>query len=1235
MKKITFKQKLLLLVLLGFLSTSFVSLNAQCIRPSQFGNVVSNNSGLLQGIVTCAYSSSEYSNVTGLIIGEDYVFTGQTGVDYGLGNHVYLTITDASNTVIQHGFSPQTLINVAVTGVRIHLSDDSTCSGTADCHNTTVTLLTSCMTPTNLVASNITTVSADLSWNEPASGVPSNGYDYYYSTTNTAPTSSTAPSGNVLTGTTVNLSSLNPATTYYYWIRSNCGSESSAWSNTSTFVTGCIEVTSFFENFDSYTTDFFSTMPICWSRGGSSTSTYITTGSVSPMSPSNRLYMFASGSAVPPTEGYAIMPAVSNLQDNTHRLKFQAFATAENRFIEIGYLTTPSDITTFVLLEEIFLPGTSAATAQEFVVTPTGIPAGVKHLAFKNPGFPSASTTVYIDNVTWEPTPACDNPTAVSSSAVTSDSAIISWNTNASAVSWEIEYGAPGFTLGTGTVVPVSAYPFTLNGLTPQTNYEYYVRSICAGSLTSSNSLPGSFTTACAPFIPDYTQNFSSFLPSCWKVAAAGNPSTGPTGTDAGIWFADGFLNSGSTGAVKVNLYFTNRVGWLISPIIDLSSGGYRVRYDVGATTWNQTTPTTMGSDDEVVFLMSTDGGSTWTALETFNSTNTPSNSSTTKVYDISAQTSATAIFAFYATDGAVDDTPDYDFFIDNFVVETPPASPPTCATNIVATPDACGNFPFEISWDATPSTLGYKIKVGTTVGGSEIANNVDLGLTTTYSYATPSINTTYYYTITPYNSVGDAVGCSEMSFTTSATGCYCLSNPTSVDGVGITNVELGTLNYPISVTSAPYYSDQTATPVVFNQGVLNNIQISFNTLIYNYDTHIYVDLNDNFTFEASELLFSGVSSSTSPNVYNASFIMPATAPIGNHRMRIVTADFMPLNDVDPCYSGSYGFTVDFTVNIQVASCSPPVATTSIVPACATNEFFIDVNVTDLGSGSPSITDGTTTTPITTIGTTQIGPYASGTSVVLNILHGTDTTCNIALGTTTYTCPPVNDDLCNATVLTLDAATTGTSYTLVGATEEQSEPVPSCFSDGINGSVWFSFVAPSSGAVNVTTDFPGGSLTDGDTEIAVYDATGVICADLTSLSPNIGCDQDGGTTVNYSSFLSLTGLTSGTTYYIQVDRYSGTTAGSFGIQVNTVLSTSSFDSSNFVVYPNPVQDFLNLSYSSEITSVKVVNLLGQVVISRNVGNNSAKIDMSALQAGAYIVNVTSGETVKSLKVIKQ
>jgi hypothetical protein len=71
--------------------------------------------------------------------------------------------------------------------------------------------------------------SATLSWTAPAAA-PSSGYQYYYSTSPTAPTATTTPSGSVPAGTTTaTIGGLTTGQTYYFWIRSNCGGSQGFW----------------------------------------------------------------------------------------------------------------------------------------------------------------------------------------------------------------------------------------------------------------------------------------------------------------------------------------------------------------------------------------------------------------------------------------------------------------------------------------------------------------------------------------------------------------------------------------------------------------------------------------------------------------------------------------------------------------------------------------------------------------------------------------------------------------------------------------------------------------------------------------------------------------------------------------------------------------------------------------------------------------------------------------------
>jgi hypothetical protein len=80
-----------------------------------------------------------------------------------------------------------------------------------------------CIAPVLTATTSITGSSATINWTASTSN-PSSGYNYYYSTTNTAPTATTIPSGSVGAGiTTANLTGLTGSTTHYFWVRANCG----------------------------------------------------------------------------------------------------------------------------------------------------------------------------------------------------------------------------------------------------------------------------------------------------------------------------------------------------------------------------------------------------------------------------------------------------------------------------------------------------------------------------------------------------------------------------------------------------------------------------------------------------------------------------------------------------------------------------------------------------------------------------------------------------------------------------------------------------------------------------------------------------------------------------------------------------------------------------------------------------------------------------------------------------
>jgi hypothetical protein len=108
-------------------------------------------------------------------------------------------------------------------------------AGTALVLNGTVVPVPTCTVPTGLVASNVTTTSADLDW-DAITGIT--GYEYVIDQTAAVP----AGTGTAVTTNSYAATGLNPATVYYAHVRTNCsGSTFSTWATTSfTTAAGCV-----------------------------------------------------------------------------------------------------------------------------------------------------------------------------------------------------------------------------------------------------------------------------------------------------------------------------------------------------------------------------------------------------------------------------------------------------------------------------------------------------------------------------------------------------------------------------------------------------------------------------------------------------------------------------------------------------------------------------------------------------------------------------------------------------------------------------------------------------------------------------------------------------------------------------------------------------------------------------------------------------------------------------------
>ncbi|RZN83020.1 MAG: T9SS type A sorting domain-containing protein [Winogradskyella sp.] len=83
----------------------------------------------------------------------------------------------------------------------------------------------------------------------------------------------------------------------------------------------------------------------------------------------------------------------------------------------------------------------------------------------------------------------------------------------------------------------------------------------------------------------------------------------------------------------------------------------------------------------------------------------------------------------------------------------------------------------------------------------------------------------------------------------------------------------------------------------------------------------------------------------------------------------------------------------------------------------------------------------------------------------------------------------------------------------------------------------------------------------------------------------------------------------------------------------SVLSIIERELLDVMIYPNPVKDTLNIRAITDLTSVEVFNINGQIVKTYN--SNLEAINMSNINSGVYFVKLTTANASKTIKVIKE
>ena len=442
--------------------------------------------------------------------------------------------------------------------------------------------LPSCLVPTSLTASGITTTTVDLAW---TNGDAETFWDIELVDITASGSVTGIPTTEDITTNPYTLSGLTAQNDYQVYLRADCSgdnSDTSDWIGPISFTTACPSFSlPFAEDFDNG-----GSTPNCWSQSGAENWLFNTSGP-------NHVGNGGTLSGSTDSGGYFAVVDASGSEAN---------AILTSPFIDLSSLTTPmlsfyelsdNEGNSNSLLTVDVYDGSAWNTVgtyntntandawekKEIVLdglTFTG-DAQVR-FTFTEPVPGDFYDDIAIDDVSFVEAPSCANVSVITTSGVTATSVDLDWTENGTATLWDIELvdvTASGSATGTPTTDNITTNPYTLSGLTSNNDYQVYLRADCGFTGTSDWIGPVSFSTICTA-VADVDENFDAALtlPDCFdSITSGGNAFFDILpATEAG--------NNGSN-FVRLRRYTSAEISTLILPPVTTLGSNYRLTFNV------------------------------------------------------------------------------------------------------------------------------------------------------------------------------------------------------------------------------------------------------------------------------------------------------------------------------------------------------------------------------------------------------------------------------------------------------------------------------------------------------------------------------------------------------------------------------------------------------------------------------------------------------------------------------
>ena len=454
----------------------------------------------------------------------------------------------------------------------------------------------SCLEPSSVHVADITTTGATISW---TAGASETAWDIFVTDDATIePDDTTTPTVAGTENNPYSLTDLTAGTTYYVYVRAICGEdEVSAWSSYATFNTECnameLPYSYGFED---------ATLPVCWNTIIENTS--YTGINIMAISETDNVLAFYMGTYQNPAL-VAVLPEVDAAYPlNGYQITFDAcFANTSSSCLTdgklgIGIMTDPTDFTTFELIEEVDITDGYSTFGTHNVWFNTYTGSG-RYIAIRD--IYTQIGYVLVDNIEVTELPSCLPPTALGASNFGDTSADLSWTANNEETTWTVYYKAEGAEEYT-EVANVTENPYTLEGLTAATNYEFYVVANCSETAESTPSEVYSFATAfCAladqceityALTDSYGDGWNgnsiqvvdvetNAVLATWTIAS-GSSASGSLGVCNGRQIEIQYvLGSGSTYPGENSFVITDHLGEVIWEVAQCSSSTGSLTYNV------------------------------------------------------------------------------------------------------------------------------------------------------------------------------------------------------------------------------------------------------------------------------------------------------------------------------------------------------------------------------------------------------------------------------------------------------------------------------------------------------------------------------------------------------------------------------------------------------------------------------------------------------------------------------